>query len=253
LRFVSDLDKSYTAEVVLGTATSTLDASGEVTATAEMPAVTIGDVTAAAATLSGTISQIPPMVSAIRVGGKRLYELARAGEEIERAPRDVVVSRFDVALGDEPGIVRIEVDCSSGTYVRSLAADLGIALGGVAHLRNLVRTRIGPFALDDAVPIADVTPASVRPAIELIGHLASVEVDPETAVMITHGRVLARQALAVAGDGPWIVTEDGKLLAVYESHSDGRVKPTLVYAAAGPFDSGDSVAPDSFGAVESGV
>jgi tRNA pseudouridine55 synthase len=196
------------------------------------------------------------MVSAIRVGGRRLYELAREGEEIERSPRDVVVSRFDVELGGEPGIVRIEVDCSSGTYVRSLAADLGVALGGVAHLRNLVRTRIGPFALDCALGIADVTPASVRPAIDLIGHLDSVEVDAETAVMITHGRVLARPALGVAGDGPWIVTGAGKLLAVYEAHSDGRVKPTLVYAAvaaSGSADSGHSAAPGSFGAVESGV
>lgn len=231
LRYVADLDKTYTAEVVLGVGTSTLDASGEVVATAEMSEVTIDEVRAAAEGLTGTIEQIPPMVSAIRVGGKRLYELARAGEEIERAPRSVTVSRFDVAPATDPGVVAIEVDCTSGTYVRSLAADLGSALGGFAHLRALVRTRIGPFTLKSALRPDDVSVGSLRPPIELVGHLRSIEVDSLTAAMIAHGRVLDRRDLGVTGDGPWNVTAAGRFLAIYEAHGDGRTKPSVVFAS----------------------
>ena len=128
LRFVQGLQKSYVGEVVLGTSTSTLDASGEVTGTWDMSAVTIEEARAAAKHLTGSIQQIPPMVSAIKVGGTRLHTLARQGVEIDRAPRSVTVERFDVTeLSGEPGVLRIEVDCSTGTYVRSLAADLGEA------------------------------------------------------------------------------------------------------------------------------
>jgi tRNA pseudouridine55 synthase len=171
------------------------------------------------------------MVSAIRVGGRRLYELARAGEEVERAPRTVTVARFEVSAGSEPGTVRIEVDCSSGTYVRSLAADLGAALGGVAHLRNLVRTRIGPFGLDGAWGIDAIGAATLRPPAELVAHLETVEADDATAVMVGHGRVLDRRELGVSGEGPWTVAHGGRLLAVYASHHDGRAKPMLVYAS----------------------
>lgn len=230
LRYVADLDKTYTAEVVLGIGTSTLDASGEVVATSEMSEVTIEEVRAAAVGLTGTIEQIPPMVSAVRVGGKRLYELARAGEEIERAPRTVTVSRFDVDLGASPGTVAIEVDCTSGTYVRSLAADLGSALGGFAHLRALVRTRIGSFTLDEAVIPEEVNVGSLRPPIELVGHLRPVEVEEATAAMVAHGRVLDRRELGVVGDGPWSVTSGGRFIAVYETHGEGRTKPSVVFA-----------------------
>ena len=89
------------------------------------------------------------MVSAIKIGGRRLHELARQGIEVERAPRPVVVHAFDVELGPEPGVLAIDVACSAGTYVRTLAADLGHLLGGGAHLRNLRRTAVGEFTLAD--------------------------------------------------------------------------------------------------------
>ena len=125
LRFLTVLGKTYTAEVVLGTETSTLDAAGEVTATHDMSATSVGDARRVAEHLTGDILQVPPMVSAVKVGGKRLHELARAGIEVEREPRPVTVHRFDVSAGAEPGVLAIEVQCSSGTYVRTLAADLG--------------------------------------------------------------------------------------------------------------------------------
>ena len=96
------------------------------------------------------------MVSAVKVDGKRLHELAREGKEVEREPRPVTVYRYDVEPTDEPLVFRAEVECSSGTYVRTLAADLGTALGGGAHLRNLRRTRIGSFGEDEAAPVNDV-------------------------------------------------------------------------------------------------
>jgi tRNA pseudouridine55 synthase len=176
VRFLTALEKSYVGEVVLGTATSTLDASGEVTGTWEMDDVPLAAVRSAAASLTGEIEQIPPMVSAVKVGGRRLHALAREGVEVERAPRPVTVSRFDVAPGSRPGTFRIEVDCSSGTYVRVLAADLGAALGGGAHLRNLRRTRIGSFGLADAHLVDDLEPEDVLTPAEALRDLDKVVV-----------------------------------------------------------------------------
>src|SRR5665213_3545949 len=142
LRYVSDLPKSYAGEIVFGSTTSTLDDDGEITRTYSMSGLTIGRVREMAETFVGTIEQIPPMVSAIKVDGNRLYDLARQGIEIERSPRTVTITRFELEESAEQHVFRFEVDCSSGTYVRSLASDLGSALGGGAHLRRLRRSAI---------------------------------------------------------------------------------------------------------------
>ena len=144
LRFVTDSRKRYQGEVVLGTETSTLDAAGEITAVHDMAGVGVDDARRVVAEhLTGDILQVPPMVSALKVGGRRLHELAREGIEVERVPRPVTVFGFDVSEGSAPGVLRIDVECSSGTYIRSLAAELGRLLGGGAHLRDLRRTRGG--------------------------------------------------------------------------------------------------------------
>ncbi len=176
MRFLTVLPKTYEAEVVLGTATSTLDASGETTGSWDMEEVTLAEVRAAAESLTGPIEQIPPMVSAVKVGGRRLHALAREGIEVERAPRPVTVYRFDVTPGLPPGVFRIEVECSSGTYVRVLAADLGGALGGGAHLRNLRRTRIGSFSADDARLVDELTPMAVLTPAQALRDLDQVVV-----------------------------------------------------------------------------
>ncbi|MFM7964482.1 MAG: tRNA pseudouridine(55) synthase TruB, partial [Actinomycetota bacterium] len=138
LQFLGDLPKSYSGEVVFGIATFTLDASGEVTATCDMSALSVERVREATKALTGEILQVPPMVSAIKVGGRRLHEIAREGGEVERAPRPVTIHRFVVGdvveRVDANPVVAIDVTCSSGTYIRTLAADLGELLGGVAHL-----------------------------------------------------------------------------------------------------------------------
>jgi tRNA pseudouridine55 synthase len=232
LRFLSELPKSYEGELVLGTETSTLDADGEVVATHDMSAVTLADVEAAARRFLGPIEQIPPMVSAVKVGGQRLHQLARAGVEVERAARPVVIHRLDVAPADRPHVFTLSVDCSSGTYVRSLAADLGAALGGGAHLARLRRTAVGPFTLADAHPLDRVGSEAVLPPVRAVAHLTTVAVDEATARGVRHGAVLRPTDTGMQGDGPWAVVDDeGALLAVYERRPDGTAKPSVVLAS----------------------
>ncbi|MHB8682441.1 MAG: tRNA pseudouridine(55) synthase TruB [Acidimicrobiales bacterium] len=234
LRFLSALQKSYEGEVVLGTTTDTLDASGQVTGRFDMSAVTIGQARAAAGALTGDILQVPPMVSAVKVEGRRLHQLARAGVEVERQPRPVHVERFDVEAGDEPGVLRISVDCSAGTYVRVLAADLGEALGGGAHLRNLRRTAIGSFTAADAHLVDQLVPAHVLTPAQALRHLSSVSVDPEVARMVSHGLALDKVTLGAGGGGPWALLDHrGRLLAVYEGTESDRMVAVCVLVPGG--------------------
>jgi tRNA pseudouridine55 synthase len=234
MRFLTALPKTYQAEVVFGTATSTLDASGEVTGTWDMDTVTLADVRAAAAALTGPIEQIPPMVSAVKVGGRRLHTLARQGIEVERAPRPVTVHRFDVSPGLTPGVFRIDVECSSGTYVRVLAADLGTALGGGAHLQNLRRTRIGSFAVEDARLVDELTAAVVLTPAQALRDLDQVVVPTDVEIQVARGLALDRVPLGVTGDGPWGLVDQGhRLLAVYESTETDRIRPAVVLVSAG--------------------
>jgi tRNA pseudouridine55 synthase len=236
LRFLTGLQKSYVGEVVLGRSTSTLDSSGEDTGTWDMSRVTLGEVRKAAASLTGLVDQVPPMVSARRVGGRRLHELARAGIEVEREARPVTVERFDVAAspGAEAGVFRIEVDCSTGTYVRVLAADLGEALGGGAHLRNLRRTRIGSFGVDEAHTLDTLTDAHVLSPAQALRDLPQVELDAEMARSVSHGLALDRVSVGAAGDGPWaLLDRRGALLAVYEATGTDRMVALCVLAGSG--------------------
>ena len=222
LRFVEKTRKGYRGEVVLGAQTSTLDSAGEVLATFDMSAVTIDDARRVVAEqLVGDIEQVPPMVSAIRVDGRRLHELAREGIMIERAPRPVTIHRFDITGWAEPDVLTIDVECSAGTYIRTLADDLGRLLGGGAHLRNLRRTHVGAFTLDEA---GSPDECELLPVASAVRSLSAVIVDADVAGLIGNGRVLD----AWDGDGPWAVfDETGELLAVYEEFR-GQAKPAVV-------------------------
>jgi tRNA pseudouridine55 synthase len=229
LRYPGALPKSYVGEVVLGTETSTLDDEGAVTATHDMSGVTLDDVRAAAQHLVGDIQQVPPMVSAVKVGGRRLHELARAGEEVHREARPVTVHSLDVEPGSEPGTFTVNVTCSAGTYVRVLAADLGDALGGGAHLRRLRRTAVGAFSLAEARPLEALGVEAVLPPVEAMRGYPRVIVEPGVADQVRHGRVLDAVALGLEGAGPWAVIDaDGTLLAVYEPYEGDRIKPAVV-------------------------
>jgi len=227
LRFLTGLPKSYVGEVVLGSATSTLDSSGDVTGTWDMSGVTLADVRQAASTLTGVVDQVPPMVSARKVGGRRLHELA---------PRPVTVERFDVepGPGGEAGVFRIEVDCSTGTYVRVLAADLGHALGGGAHLRNLRRTRIGSFGVDQGHTLGTLTDAHVLSPAQALRDLPQVELDAELARAVAHGLALDRVSVGATGDGPWaLLAGCGELLAVYRATETDRMVAVCVLSGGG--------------------
>jgi tRNA pseudouridine55 synthase len=233
LRFLTPLRKTYTTDIVLGTATSTLDASGDVTATYDMAHVTPAAVAAAAARLTGDIEQIPPMVSAVKVGGRRLHELARQGIEVERAARPVTVYRFDTEADPaRPGVYRAVIECSSGTYVRVLAADLGAALGGGAHVANLRRTRIGSFGGPEMRPLELLDPDAVLTPAQALRDLDFVTVAADTADAVRTGLPLDRVPLGAGGEGPWaLLDERGSLLAVYEATGTDRIKPVVVLGA----------------------
>lgn len=246
LRFITALPKTYTTDIILGTETDTLDASGTVVATHDMASVTEDQVRVAAGNLTGDIMQIPPMVSAVRVDGQRLHVLARAGISVERQPRPVTVMRFDVepmaGSGMPPMRWRATVECSSGTYVRVLAADLGAAVGGGAHLDVLRRTAIGPFTEHEAVALDDLDGDALLAPVDALRWMPIATVDESVAADVAHGKVVAAEVIAPVGHDPaigglpeaWrVVGPDGGLLAVYEPHSAGRAKPAVVLAAAG--------------------
>jgi tRNA pseudouridine55 synthase len=207
---------------------------------AEMP-ITRAQLEAATCAFTGDIEQIPPMVSALKVGGRKLYELWRRGEEIERPARPVRIDTLEIEEF-EPGPypeATVRVDCSSGTYVRSLAADLGAALGGCAHLAALRRLAVGSFTLDEARPLdrieSDPDDALVSPAAAM-RDLEVVTVDAEQARAVAHGATFAAHAMVPegAGTGPFAVVDvhSGVLLAVYERRGAG-VKPSVVLTTEG--------------------
>ena len=224
LRFATASTKAYECEIVFGTETTTLDAAGETTAEWHMT-LDPADVAAAAQSFVGKINQLPPMVSAVRVGGRRLHELARVGETAERKPREVEVYRFDTEPTPDPLIYRAVVECSAGTYVRTLGADLGTALAGGAHIRSLRRTRSGTFTLSDAQPVDE---AILRPSAELVRDMPQLRLSDDDATRARHGTHL--DPTRYEGLGPWALLDPaGALVAVHE-WVDSRLSATVLPA-----------------------
>ncbi|WP_237169541.1 tRNA pseudouridine(55) synthase TruB [Prescottella equi] len=192
--------KSYSATIRLGQATTTDDAEGEVLTTADASAVTDEQIAAEIAKLTGDIQQVPASVSAIKVDGQRAHALIRAGEEVTLAARPVTVSRFDVLArrdvpGDSGGFVDldVDVDCSSGTYIRALARDLGAALGVGGHLTALRRTSVGPFTLEHARTLEQLTE---DPAV-------SLDIDQAAQTAFPHRQISAAEAESIS-QGRWL-------------------------------------------------
>jgi len=223
LRFVQDAPKEYVATARLGVATDTLDADGAVLEREPLP-VGEDDFEVAMERFVGEIHQVPPMVSARKVEGRRLYELAREGKEVEREARPVTIhdlELLDFAPSDYPEAT-FRVRCSKGTYVRTLADDIARALGGRGHLSALRRTAIGSLSVENAVAVADVTregwtEMALSPA-EGLRDVPSVVVDAEVARAVLHGVTLAAQAVGNPAEGHLRMLDgDGNLLAVYRS------------------------------------
>ena len=226
LKFLSERDKTYSCEIVFGAETDSLDSTGTVTATYEMAPIDIDNVReVVAASFVGHIMQVPPMVSALKVDGRRLHELAREGIKVDRQPRPVHVMSFEVEATDDPMVITAHIHCGSGTYVRSLGADLGTALGGGAHIRNLRRHSVGSFVLSDASALDEPI---VLPMHEMLRGMQRETLTDAEIDDVLYGRPHA----AWAGQGPWaIFDEHGELIAVYEAWRDGLAKPSVVFGA----------------------
>jgi tRNA pseudouridine55 synthase len=225
LRFLGDQAKTYEGTLRLGVETTTLDAEGDVTST--MPVEADDDrILAAMAGQTGDLFQRPPAYSAVKVGGRKLYEAARAGEELRAEPRPIHVETFEMTgrRGDDVEFLAV---CSGGTYVRVLAAEVGSELGCGAHLTRLRRTAIGGFGVEEATSPEDPgTPLAVERA---VAHLPRWDVEREEAIAVTHGRILAPSGL----EGPFsVVAPDGRTLGIYEDAGTKAV-PLVVLAPAG--------------------
>ncbi len=243
-QWLADGDKAYEATVAFGAATSTEDAEGEVTERGDATGLTRAAVEAALPRLTGEIEQVPPMYSAVRVGGRRLHQAARAGEEVERAPRKVRVHALSLEAlepAGEDGLARarLRVRCGKGTYVRTLAADLGRALGVPAHIAALRRTEASGFGIDRAIPLEEAEAlgresrealaARLVPPAEALGFLPAVAVDPAEARALSQGKVLPREA---QGDLLRAIGPGGRLVAIC-APGKGGIRPVRVFGGGG--------------------
>lgn len=222
LRYLGDLSKSYAATGRLGEETDTLDADGRIVRSAPVD-VSRAEIEGACAALVGDSLQTPPAYSAVKVGGRKLFEAARKGDALEAPARRIRVDAFEVSAFDGRD-VEVRITCSGGTYVRVLVGDVGRALGCGAHLVRLRRTAIGPFRVEDARPPGVGEPLPIERA---IGHLPSVHLDAEEARAASHGRLLGPAAI----DGPYAVFgPDGALKGIYRD-AGASARPEVVLAS----------------------
>ncbi|BCK54498.1 tRNA pseudouridine(55) synthase TruB [Nocardia wallacei] len=242
LGLLSLTTKSYAATIRLGQSTVTDDAEGETVATTPAGHLSDAEIASGTAELTGDIQQVPATVSAIKVDGERAYARARAGEQVRLAARPVTVSRFDVLVRRDIDTgattfvdLEVEVDCSSGTYIRALARDLGAALGVGGHLTALRRTRVGPFTLDHARTLARLAD---DPAL-------SLDLDSAARLAFPSRTITADEEVALR-DGRWLdpigitgthaaLTEDGRAIALLEEKGK-RCSPVFVIRPRGLID-----------------
>jgi tRNA pseudouridine55 synthase len=233
--YVSASDKRYQATIRLGSSTDTFDAEGRITSSASVENITEEQFEDILDQYVGEIEQVPPPYSAIKVGGRKAYEMAREGEEVNLEPRVIQVYSLELLDWDSPEAV-VDVFCSSGTYVRSLANDLGNALGVGAHLVGLRRTKSGRFTLRDAVPLRRLQESFVAgdwykyliPAAEALAEWPMVELDGDQVELVRHGH----RVPAETGSQGWArgVSEQGDLVALLEVDEEtGEWQPRKVF------------------------
>ncbi|TKK81229.1 tRNA pseudouridine(55) synthase TruB [Herbidospora galbida] len=225
-------EKVYEATMRLGVSTNTDDAEGEETGRASASHVTADDVRKGVEALTGLIMQVPPQVSAIKVNGERAYKLARQGEEVALQARPITVHSFEVTsvtLGEHVDVEAV-ITCSSGTYIRSLARDLGAGLGVGGHLTALRRTRVGPYRVEDALSIEALQKECViLPIADAVSQaFPRRDVTEEEARLVSHG---GRLKAAGLGEGPiGVFAPGGELLALVEEKG-GAAKPLAVFVS----------------------
>ena len=245
--YVMELSKTYRADVRLGVATDTFDAAGVPVSEADPSGVSREQVEEELSTFLGEIEQVPPLFSAIKHAGEPLYRYARTRREVEPRPRRVVIHRLEL-LSFDPPLLTIEMECGKGTYVRSLAHDLGRRLGCGAHLASLVRLRVGPFVLEDACHLPNLEHAFdegrwqdfLLPPDTAIAHWPRIDLAEEQATAVRFGQALAAETLALSppqqpAEGTLARAYDPQdaLLAVLRYDGEGAVwRPTKVFLAA---------------------
>ena len=243
--YITDAGKSYEGEVTIGYSTTTEDSSGEKVEEKRVEgSITREQVEEVLQSLTGVISQTPPMYSAVKVNGKRLYEYARAGIEVERPTRNVTIYKielledWDSLSGDEISF-RFKVDCSKGTYIRTLAVMIGEKLGYPAHMSDLSRTRSATMTLDDCLTLEQIEEAqsigvleqSLRPIEDALSYLPKYEINDTLAMRVRNGAVLETPPHLMDADGPIAVfSEEGEALAIYIHHpsKEGMIKPSKI-------------------------
>ena len=225
LRFVEDTDKEYVAEAAFGVTTTTLDAEGDVVAEKDPSGVTEVDLREVLGQFLGEIDQVPPMVSAIKVGGEALYRKARRGEDVERPARRVRVDEIELMSFDGGARARatLRVRCSRGTYIRSLVADIGEALGVGAHVAALRRTKVGRLSETEAIPVSSVTPEALLPMERAVDGYPRRTVDEAGARALVHGKPLEPGGF----DGVYAVYGPDGLLAMAEDR-EGEARSLCV-------------------------
>lgn len=221
LSYVQGLPKTYEVTGVLGVRTTTLDAEGEVVSRQEAT-VTPDEIRAAAAALVGEIEQVPPAVSAVKVGGERAYRKARRGEDVDLEARTVNVYAFDV-LRTSASAFDARVRCSTGTYVRSLVAEVGERVGCGAHVARLRRTAVGHLEVGEAVSASDIRPDALRAPEDVLTNLHRVVVDAAAATAARHGRALE----ASSPEGDVLVCGPDGVVGVFRA-ADGILRPVTV-------------------------
>ncbi|MBA3276900.1 MAG: tRNA pseudouridine(55) synthase TruB [Chloroflexia bacterium] len=236
VEYLAESSKAYRAWISFGVTTDSADRDGAVTSTVDASALTLDAIAPALDAYRGEICQRPPMHSAIKVDGQRLYRLARAGVEIEVEPRAVTIHELRVADWTSP-VLCLDIDCSKGTYIRSLARDLGEAVGFGAHLADLTRIRSGPFGIDDAMTLDSLERALIEPGWEAIAYspdhvmrqFTPVVLSPAQAIDWGHGKPILLNGLADVTPIVRAYDAVGTWVGVGELDAEsGTVKPVKV-------------------------
>ena len=230
-RYVTGLDKTYTATARFGAASDTLDADGEIT-DLDIPLPDERELRSGTENFVGELDQIPPMASAVKIGGERLYNIHRRGETVEREGRPVTIYSFELTSYDPPEqSATFRISCSSGTYVRTLIADLADALDTAAYVTALRRDYVGAMRLREAASLDDLNPDNLHKRIiqpsKIVGHLPVVQVGERERRGVSNGRGISCSGIV----GSFRVEHDGELLAIYSG--DGtKGSPEVVLCAA---------------------
>ena len=230
IEYVQRMPKHYTATFLLGRRSPTDDVEGEVTELADPPVPSWDEIVRAAESLTGAIQQRPPLFSALKVAGRRAYDLAREGRQVDLAPRPVTVYRFELLGYDYPEL-RVRIECGSGTYVRALGRDLAHSLGTAAVMSALVRTAIGDFRLEEAVELQQLTGRDwagyLRPPLDAIGSMVRIELSVDEITRIRSGQAIsAPAATGTPTEEIAAVDAAGRLIAILTARGPGLLGPS---------------------------